>query len=209
MYAFTAATSAVYNSFIPIYLKGTGFSDTLIGTLLALGPFVAILAQPFWGIAGDRAKSKNTIFRWIMFERGNHFLIFVGNGKNFFNDVILDEIAYTKFITVDMLPSSILNAIAQREKEPDRIHLVGGNNVSSINKEIINLNETPFLYPPDSFGKYFLNFVYSQDYRKIDRDTQNFINVLIERLGVKIPATDVEKKGLVEKFIECKEALFK
>lgn len=66
MFAFTAATSAVYNSFIPIYLKGIGFSDTLIGTLLALGPFVAILAQPFWGIAGDRTKSKNTVFRWIL-----------------------------------------------------------------------------------------------------------------------------------------------
>jgi hypothetical protein len=149
------------------------------------------------------------LFRLVIFERGFHFLIFVGTGKDLFNDVILDEVAYTKFITVDMLPPSILKGIAEREKEPDRIHLVGTRNVSYINKEFISLNEAPFLYPPEGLEKDFLNYVYTQDYRKITRDTQIFINNLLERIGIKLPSINVEKKGIVEMIMEYRQALFK
>ena len=46
--------------------------------------------------------------RFIIFEKGFHFLIFISSGRNYFNQVVLNEVTYAKFITVDMLPSSVL-----------------------------------------------------------------------------------------------------
>ncbi len=58
--------NAVYGTFIPVYLDNLGFSRSLIGTLLALGPFIAIIAQPIWGIAGDRSAAKNSILKLML-----------------------------------------------------------------------------------------------------------------------------------------------
>jgi PPP family 3-phenylpropionic acid transporter len=63
LYAVTYMGSAVYNTFIPVYLKNIGLSQTSIATLLSFGPLVAILAQPVWGSIGDRSKSKNSVLQ--------------------------------------------------------------------------------------------------------------------------------------------------
>lgn len=60
-YVFIYAGNAVYGTFLPVYFQDIGFSAIQIGTLLSLGPFVAILAQPLWGSLGDRAKTKNIV----------------------------------------------------------------------------------------------------------------------------------------------------
>ena len=59
-------TNAVYNTFIPIYLNNKGFTQTATGTLLALGPLVAIAANPIWGLASDRASTKNKILKILI-----------------------------------------------------------------------------------------------------------------------------------------------
>lgn len=61
LYALFYAGNAVYGTFLPVYLDQAGFTQTAIGSLLALGPLIAILAQPLWGLAGDRAQSKNNV----------------------------------------------------------------------------------------------------------------------------------------------------
>mgnify|MGYP003275668256 CR=1 FL=1 len=48
------ACSAVFS----IYFQSIGFSVAQIGQILAVGSAVSLLAQPIWGKAGDRAKSK-------------------------------------------------------------------------------------------------------------------------------------------------------
>ena len=40
---------AIYSTFFPLYLKETGMSSFTIGLLLAGGPFISLLANPFWG----------------------------------------------------------------------------------------------------------------------------------------------------------------
>jgi MFS transporter, PPP family, 3-phenylpropionic acid transporter len=62
---FYMATGA-YGTFLPVYFKDQGFSQTAIGALLALGPLVALLAQPLWGFATDRAKAMNTILKLLL-----------------------------------------------------------------------------------------------------------------------------------------------
>lgn len=66
LYALSYMGNASYNTFIPVYLDQLGFSRTSVGTLLAIGPVVAILANPVWGLASDRAKSKNGILKIVV-----------------------------------------------------------------------------------------------------------------------------------------------
>ncbi|OWA36310.1 MFS transporter [Saccharibacillus sp. O16] len=48
---------AVFASFFPLYLQDTGMSKLEIGTLMAIGPFVSLVANPFWGYLGDRTEN--------------------------------------------------------------------------------------------------------------------------------------------------------
>lgn len=57
---------AVYGTFMPAYLDGTGFSRTTVGLILGVGPLVAMVCQPLWGLAGDRAKSKNAVLKILL-----------------------------------------------------------------------------------------------------------------------------------------------
>ncbi|MEH7547737.1 MFS transporter [Neobacillus vireti] len=65
LYAVSYMGNAVYGTFMPIYLKSIGLSQTSIATLLSFGPLVAILAQPLWGSIGDRAESKNRVLQLL------------------------------------------------------------------------------------------------------------------------------------------------
>lgn len=65
-YGFTYMLNAIYFNFIPLYLKDIGYTQTLIGFILAMGPFIAIIGQPIWGMAGDQAQKKNTILKLLL-----------------------------------------------------------------------------------------------------------------------------------------------
>lgn len=83
LYALTYMANAVYNTFIPVYLNHIGYSQAAIGTLLALGPFIAAFANPLWGIAGDRAANKNIIMKIIVLGSAATIIIYPLS-KNFF-----------------------------------------------------------------------------------------------------------------------------
>lgn len=67
LYSLIYMGNAIYNTFLPVYLNSIGFSRTITGTLMAMGPFVALVAQPVWGIVGDRAKTKNRVLKLLLF----------------------------------------------------------------------------------------------------------------------------------------------
>lgn len=141
--------------------------------------------------------------RIIIFEKGFNFLVFVCTGRNSFNQVVLEELAYTRFITVDMLPANVLYGINEREKRKGRTFIVGSRQVSNINKEIKALGTDPFLYPPDCFINDFLQYVYTRDYRKITGETHTFVLTLMEAVGVKVAFPDIDKKSLTEWLRNC------
>jgi PPP family 3-phenylpropionic acid transporter len=68
--------NAVYGTFIPVYLHSVKFTPEQIGTLLSLGPMVAMLGQPVWGALGDRAKTKNGVLRCLLIGSGVSILFF-------------------------------------------------------------------------------------------------------------------------------------
>ncbi|MBQ4321776.1 MAG: MFS transporter [Oscillospiraceae bacterium] len=56
---------SMYQSYFPVYLSSIGIGDELRGVLMALAPLVAMLGQPVWGNAGDRAGSKNRLLQLL------------------------------------------------------------------------------------------------------------------------------------------------
>lgn len=122
--------------------------------------------------------------RIIIFEQGFHFVIFTSAGKNEFNDLILNELSYSRFITVNMLPSSILFGINERKKSPGSVHIIGTKQVRFIEQEIRDLGVEPFLYPPKTFEEDLMHYLYSKRRRGFTEDTRRFIHGLTEKTGV-------------------------
>ncbi|MBP2001965.1 PPP family 3-phenylpropionic acid transporter [Paenibacillus shirakamiensis] len=60
---------AVYSTFFALYLKQMNYSELEIGTLLAGGPVIAIIANPIWGYWADRLGDNRRIL--IMALVGN------------------------------------------------------------------------------------------------------------------------------------------
>lgn len=51
---FAFGTISVLYTFFPLYLQDAGFNKIQIGLLMAGGPFISLLANPFWGYLSDR-----------------------------------------------------------------------------------------------------------------------------------------------------------
>ncbi|SFP98312.1 MFS transporter [Caldicoprobacter faecalis] len=56
------ATFAAYYPFVVVFLRNKGFSNTIIGTIVAINSLVVVFAQPFWGIVSDRIQSVKKVF---------------------------------------------------------------------------------------------------------------------------------------------------
>jgi len=59
--AFLWGSLPILYGFLPVYLSGLGLKESQIGIVMALGPLMAALLQPFIGVRADRSKSKNAI----------------------------------------------------------------------------------------------------------------------------------------------------
>lgn len=53
-YFFVYGAMVLFTSFFQLYLQDVGMNKLEIGTMMSLGPFVSIFANPFWGIWTDR-----------------------------------------------------------------------------------------------------------------------------------------------------------
>ena len=57
------SVTGVYQNYISKYFGAKGLNDVEIGVLMAAPPLISLIAQPIWGTLGDRAHSKNAVFR--------------------------------------------------------------------------------------------------------------------------------------------------
>ncbi|WP_165999926.1 MFS transporter [Bacillus sp. Cs-700] len=51
---FFHGANTIIISYMPVYFQHSGMSESKIGSILAIGPLAAILAQPFWGYLSDK-----------------------------------------------------------------------------------------------------------------------------------------------------------
>ncbi|UUZ94769.1 MFS transporter [Paenibacillus sp. P25] len=60
-YAFIFMSTGSFSSYIGVYFTEAGIGHTEIGVLTSIGAVVGLVAQPLWGLAGDRSRTKNRI----------------------------------------------------------------------------------------------------------------------------------------------------
>lgn len=59
-------TMVIFTSFFQLYLQDAGMNKLEIGSLMALGPFVSLIANPFWTFWSDRLQNTRRILLFMM-----------------------------------------------------------------------------------------------------------------------------------------------
>lgn len=102
-YSLIFMSLAVFGIFMPIYLNNLGYNNTEIGTLLSLGSFVALFAQPLWGVASDRSKTKNDVLKTLLLLSSLTILLFRISGNFYY---IFAVMAIYSFFQSPIIPVS-------------------------------------------------------------------------------------------------------
>lgn len=61
------AAQAIFGTYLNLYLNDVGFTKTQMGMFTSVSTLLVLLAQPLWGYASDRAKTKNRILNILLF----------------------------------------------------------------------------------------------------------------------------------------------
>lgn len=72
---FIFGTVSILMTFFPFYLQHLGFEKSAIGMLMAAGPLVSIIANPFWAYWSDRTQN---IRLMLLIMLSSNFLIILG-----------------------------------------------------------------------------------------------------------------------------------
>ncbi|WP_411344033.1 MFS transporter [Paenibacillus sp. WLX1005] len=63
---FIYGTMVIFTSFFQLYLQDIGMTQSEIGALMAIGPFISLFANPFWGYLGDRLQNVRLVLLLMM-----------------------------------------------------------------------------------------------------------------------------------------------
>lgn len=66
MFALGYACDPIYTYFVPLYLNRRGIDAATIAALMSIGPFAALFGLPVFGRAGDRARAKNDVLKFVI-----------------------------------------------------------------------------------------------------------------------------------------------
>lgn len=58
-------TNAVYQGYLSLFYNSLGFTSAQMGTIFAAVALVSMFTQPFWGMRGDRMRSRNALLRFL------------------------------------------------------------------------------------------------------------------------------------------------
>ena len=63
--AFVYIALSLYKPYVSAFLKSEGMRPSQIGVLLAIGPFAALVIQPFWARLSDTTGKRRTVFSFV------------------------------------------------------------------------------------------------------------------------------------------------
>ncbi|TDQ42171.1 MFS transporter [Aureibacillus halotolerans] len=95
---FFHSVATLITSFLPIYFQASSLDGTQIGILMAVGPFVSILSQPFWGYLSDKLSTVKYILLFCL------FCLFIGTVVLFQTDTFYILIGSTALFFFFMSP---------------------------------------------------------------------------------------------------------
>jgi len=123
--------------------------------------------------------------RALLLQQDFNFLVFCGQGKSVFNDVVMNELANLRFITVNMLPGSLVYGLREMKEGPGKTHLIGTSKIGYVEDQLSDLKKPPFLYPPPAFAAEFTDYVYVEKKSRLSLETRRFIKQVTGLIGVK------------------------
>jgi len=105
-------------SYLSLFYEQVRLPDSQIGLLTSLGAIVALVSNPFWGVRGDRARTKNRVLAWcLILAAASVWLLPLSGGS--FGWLVAATIVFFFFQTaVNPLSDSISLELASRESFP-------------------------------------------------------------------------------------------
>ena len=110
--------NAVYQGYISKYFQMRGATTAQLSVLLAAAPMISIVSQPFWGMRGDRAKSRNRVLR-LMILLGVGLILMLPLSRAFGWMLLFNELFAAQYTSIQPMGDSIiLESLLARGNQP-------------------------------------------------------------------------------------------
>nr|WP_122013100.1 MFS transporter [Maliibacterium massiliense] len=103
----------LFFTFMPLHLRDLAFGDAAIGTLMAIGPFVSIFAQPMWGMAADHAGNKSRVLTLLSIGVLLAVVMFLFPGNLVYMALALSVYAFFQNPMVPLIDTVTLEYLAE------------------------------------------------------------------------------------------------
>ena len=119
-------TNSVFQGYASLYYTSIGFSSTQVGSIFAAIALVSVFSQPFWGVRGDRAASRNRLIRALVLAASLSILSFLLT-KMFIPSLLLACVFSCFYTSIQPMGDSVILAALEKEKQPfGPLRLCGG-----------------------------------------------------------------------------------
>ena len=123
--AYYMANSA-FQGYTSLYYTSIGFTSTQVGAIFAAVALVSVFSQPFWGVRGDRAKSRNRLIRGLVLAAALSILSFLLT-KAFIPSMLLACLFSCFYTSIQPMGDSVILAALEKKKQPfGPLRLCGG-----------------------------------------------------------------------------------
>lgn len=110
--------NAVYQGYISKYFQMRGATTAQLSVLLAAAPMISIVSQPFWGMRGDRAKSRNRVLR-LMILLGVGLILMLPLSNAFGWMLLFNALFAAQYTSIQPMGDSIiLESLLARGNQP-------------------------------------------------------------------------------------------
>lgn len=110
--------NAVYQGYISKYFQMRGATTAQLSVLLAAAPMISIVSQPFWGMRGDRAKSRNRVLR-LMILLGVGLILMLPLSNAFGWMLLFNALFAAQYTSIQPMGDSIiLESLLARSNQP-------------------------------------------------------------------------------------------
>ena len=110
--------NAVYQGYISKYFQMRGATTAQLSVLLAAAPMISIVSQPFWGMRGDRAKSRNRVLR-LMILLGVGLMLMLPLSNAFGWMLLFNALFAAQYTSIQPMGDSIiLESLLARGNQP-------------------------------------------------------------------------------------------
>ncbi len=110
-------TNSIFQGYTSLYYTSIGFSSAPVGAIFAGIALVSVFSQPFWGVCGDRVKSRNRLLRGLVLAASVSILCFWFT-RSFIPSLLLACLFSCFYTSIQPMGDSVILAALEKEKLP-------------------------------------------------------------------------------------------